>query len=229
MKRILAFGDSVMKGVITQSTVISEGTLKYTISDQGFVQQCERSWERPIQNLSRFGNTILSGQKNIDRYMKDIRFGDAVALEFGGNDCNFDWAAIAENPTGNHQPVTTLEVFRATYLNIIDKLTTHGAMPVLLSLPALASRLFFNHVSKGLDRQNILRWLGGDVNFINNWHEQYNLEIFKIGTQRQVPVIDITSIFLRQHNLEDYYCIDGMHPNEAGHALITDAILQFRF
>ena len=97
---------------------------------------------------------------------------------------------------------------------------------MLLSLPELDSQRFFDHVSAGLDRENILRWLEGDVNNIGHWHEQYNLEVFKLAARRGIKLIDISSVFLRQRRLSDFLCEDGMHPNEAGHRLIADAILR---
>ena len=101
-----------------------------------------------------------------------------------------------------------------------------SAIPVLLSLPELDSQRFFDHVSKGLDRENIMKWLKGDVNNIAHWHEQYNIEVFKLGISRGIRVIDISSAFLRQRRISDYLCEDGMHPNEAGHRLIAEAILK---
>src|SRR5574344_523151 len=228
MSNIFAFGDSIMKGIVTDPTQICEGTIKYKISDKSFVSRCEHDLGRPIDNLSRFGSTILGGLKYLERHFSEIQRGDTVVLEFGGNDCNFDWKAIATEPDKEHLPYTTLSNFRKIYTSIIEKVFSLGAQPVMLSLPVLDSQKFFYHVSQGLNADNILHWLGGDVNHINNWHEQYNLEIFKLGARLNVPVIDITSIFLEKPNLSELYCPDGMHPNEAGHALIAEAIMKFQ-
>lgn len=225
MNNIFAFGDSIMKGIVTNASQIDDGTVKYIISDHGFVNRVGSSSGLNIRNLSRFGSTILGGLNNIDRHLHEIKHGDRVVLEFGGNDCNFDWKAIAANPTAVHTPEINLSQFHELYVKLIEKVRSVGAVPVLLSLPALLPQRFFDFVSKGLNKNNILKWLGGDVNYISNWHEQYNLEIFKLAAQYNVQVIDITTVFLERRTLGDFYCVDGMHPNEAGHELIAETIL----
>ena len=225
MNNIFAFGDSIMKGIVMNTSQIGEGTVKYIISDQGFVNRVGNSGGISIRNLSRFGSTILGGLNNLDRHLREIKPGDRVVLEFGGNDCNFDWKAISANPMAVHSPEVSLSQFHNLYVRLIEKVRAAGAIPILLSLPALLPQRFFDFVSKGLNKENILKWLGGDINYISNWHEQYNLEVFKLASQYHVEVIDITSIFLERRTLGDYYCADGMHPNEAGHALIAETIL----
>ena len=225
MNNIFAFGDSIMKGIVMSTSQIGDGMVKYRISDHGFVNRVGTSSGISIRNLSRFGSTILGGLNNIDRHLREIHPGDRVVLEFGGNDCNFDWKAISDNPMAVHKPEVSLSQFHDLYVKLIEKVRSVGAIPVLLSLPALLPQRFFDFVSKGLNKDNILKWLGGDVSYISNWHEQYNLEIFKLAAQYNVQVIDISTVFLERRALGDYYCEDGMHPNEAGHELIAETIL----
>ena len=220
-----ALGDSVMKGVVAKPTNICEGTTKYIISDEGFANLIKGTDDKPVRNLARMGNTVQRGVANLDRYLKEINEGDTVVLEFGGNDCNFDWKAVSAAPEEQHLPSVSLKDFRDLYKRLIEYIRSIGARPVLLSLPVLLPQRFFDFVSRGLNRENILKWLGGDVNTISNWHEQYNQEVFKLGTELNVPVIDISTVFLDRRSLGDCYCIDGMHPNEKGHAIIAEAVM----
>lgn len=224
MNKVIAFGDSIMKGVVVKPY---ENQLVYEVTNENFIAKCEQRLGCPIENISRFGYTIMHAQKFFDRLTKNMGADDLVFLCFGSNDSNFDWKTVAENPNLPHHPNTTLNDFYSTYSLVIDKVREKSAVPVMLSLPTIDSNLFFDFVSRGLNKDNIIKWLGGDPNYINNWHEQYNLEIFKLGFHKQAPVIDISTAFLSKRNLGDYYCVDGMHPNEAGQALIADTMLAF--
>lgn len=216
-----------MKGVIIDKENSSSKTVKYKISDNGFAARCRRNLGIDIENFARFGSTVTQASKFINRYIEQVKNSDYVIFEYGGNDCNYDWAAIANNPDSLHSPVVPIPKFVECYSRVIDEVRMLGATPVLLSLPILDPVKFFAHLSKGLDKNNILRWLNGSIFNLDRWHERYNMEIFRLGVQKRVPVIDITSVFLEKRNHADYLCDDGIHPNEDGHALIECAIMEY--
>lgn len=227
LKSVCAFGDSVMKGIVVDRENSPADGIKYKISDKGFAARCRRSLGIEVDNFARFGAVVSQGMKFVNRYADRIKQSDYVLFEYGGNDCDYNWAAIAENPSEEHSPNTPIELFVQSYSNLIDSVKSLGAKPVLLSLPVLEPNRFFAHVSKGLNSDNILSWLGGTVLSIDRWHERYNMEIFRLGAMKRVPVIDITSVFLEKKNFADYICEDGIHPNDAGHELIESAIIDY--
>lgn len=55
----------------------------------------------------------------------------------------------------------------------------------------------------------------------------YNMAVWGLGAEKRIPVIDITSPFLKRKDYRDYLCSDGIHPNEDGHMLIADAICDY--
>ena len=219
METIAAFGDSVLKGVIYENE-------HYRVADTSFQKICEDSFGITVENKARFGSTITRGEKIFEKNLELIRecSGQYVILEFGGNDCDFNWKEISEDPDKKHLPMSTIDNFTSTYVEIINAIQDLGKIPVLLSLPPIDSSRYFRHISRGLSGENIMKWMRNDKQYITNWHERYNIEIFKMAINCQVPVIDITSIFLEKKNYSRYLCEDGIHPNEEGHKLIARAI-----
>lgn len=225
-KIIVSFGDSVMKGIVTEGT--SNDKLRYVISENSFTSICERKLGARISNFGRFGNTVRRGLHDVKRHFLQIENAQYALLEFGGNDSNHDWTSIAENPEGDFAPDTKPSEFYSCYKEMIDTLFSAGCMPVVLSLPPVDPAKFFRNITKEFapeKARNVLDWLGGSVTPISNWHEMYNLELYRLASACNVPVIDITSCFLSKRNYSDYICEDGMHPNEEGHRLISDAIM----
>lgn len=227
LKMVCGFGDSVMKGVVLDNGNSDLETVKYKISSMGFAARCCRNLGIKIENFARFGSTVNQALKYVNRYADRVKESDYVIFEYGGNDCNYNWSEISAAPDDIHYPAVPLPDFVESYSNLINKVKSLGARPVLLSLPILDPEKFFRHLSKGLNGENILRWLNGSIMNLDRWHERYNMEIFRLGVANRVPVIDITSVFLEKKNHADFLCDDGIHPNDAGHALIEEAILEY--
>ena len=95
---------------------------------------------------------------------------------------------------------------------------------MLLSLPPIDSAKYFDYISKKLNADNILKWMEWNKHFLTNWHERYNIEVFKLAINKDIPIIDITSKFLEIKNYSNLLCADGIHPNENGHKIIAEAI-----
>ena len=221
--KICTFGDSIMRGVVSDAKG-NDGKPIYKISENSFVSRCEQRLGVKIMNFACFGSTTSQGMKYINRYEEDVKDTDIAVFEYGGNDCDFDWKAVAAEPLKHHQPKVTLSRFVEQYQALIDKVKNFNIQPVMLSMPMIDPDRFFEFISTGLNKDNILRWLGGKTMFIYQWHEMYNLELFKMARQLQVPIVDITTPFLESTHYSDYLCVDGIHPNERGHALIADAL-----
>ncbi|HHT44720.1 MAG TPA: SGNH/GDSL hydrolase family protein [Fastidiosipila sp.] len=222
MSRILVLGDSVMKGVVFDSL-----KKRYQLLKDSVTSRFMRATKLDVTNCAVFGATINKGEQQFLRRKDTLDEYTYALLEFGGNDCDFDWQAIAQNPEGHHLPNTTIDEFIARYEALIDDLRARHITPALMSLPPLDADRFFATISQGLDADAILRWLGGYKDTIYRWHESYNMAVMKMSREKNVPVIDVRSRFLVRRDYRDLLCDDGMHPNEKGHQLILKIILDF--
>ena len=130
--------------------------------------------------------------------------------------------AVASYETGNE----------ADFIKYINLMKERKAQPAALYchfLQFLSDRYFSYFSSRMTERQkeNVIRWLGGDVGIISRWHETYNRSLFVIAGQTQTEIIDITAPFdTFRGDLRTLFCADGIHPNVYGYRLIADAIIR---
>lgn len=219
---ICVFGDSIAKGI-----VFNEKMQKYTYLKDNFINITESRTGNFIKNFSKFGCTIKKGETILRKQLHNLTNYDYVLLEFGGNDCDLNWKEVAEAPDIQHSSHVPLPEFKRTYEKLIAAVIQAGSKPVLMTLPPLCSSKFFNWVSKGLNKEKILAYLGNDVEYIFNWHKKYNNMIYTIADELDTPVINIRDTFLTHPQYENLLCIDGMHPNEKGHQLIADTLKNY--
>ena len=209
------FGDSIASGIILDKTRNKYLFLKDWLKKLGS--------ELKIANYARFGCTITRGRDIIKKHLDTLKDYEYTVLEFGGNDCDFDWAAIAQNPNASHRAKTPVTQFMQNYSEIIDEVKSHNGQPLLVTLPPIDSQKYFNWVSQGLNADNILIFLG-EKQEIYRWHEMYNNSILELAKIHSVPLIDIRSEFLSTKNFSEYLCEDGIHPNAAGYSLIEATV-----
>ena len=227
-KTIAALGDSIMKGVLYNPEARSLRE-RYVVSDSPIPLRCSRYLGVEVLNFGRFGSTVVQGAEQVQRHIQDISNSKYTLLEFGGNDSDYDWGAIARTPDKRHYPRTPLEIYKDTYSYIIKQVREAGSEPVLLSLPPLDADRYFRFFTATMSPEetgNILKWLGGNTSTISMGHELFNLETMKLAHAEGVNIIDITGIFLAEHEMGRLFCDDGIHPNEQGQALIADTIVR---
>lgn len=221
-KPVMIFGDSIMKGVVLRGE-----EKRYAVSAALGVEEVARRFGLTVENRSRFGCTVEKGFMLLRRALDREPDCAAVVLEYGGNDCDFDWAQVAEAPEAEHEPRSPIERFTATYESMIAYLKERGILPILTTLPPLCAERYLNWICRaGLDKAKILSWLG-DVNAIYRYHERYSHRIEQLAEKYGLPLVDLRSAFLEKRQMEEYFCEDGIHPNEKGQRLIRDTFSQY--
>lgn len=216
MTEICVLGDSIAKGI-----VFDDFKQKYSILNENFVSLLQSEFDTKIKNFASFGATIKKGLKILEQRYSIIKSYKYTLIEFGGNDCNLDWNEIATTPNSQHPAQTPLSEFKEYYENIIEKTMFAGSRPILLTLPPLDGKRFFEWVSRDLNKDNILKYIGGDTVSIEDWQNSYNEMILELAEEYGIQIFDIRKPFLELGDYNDYICADGMHPNAAGHKLIA--------
>lgn len=218
----LLCGDSISKGVI-----YDEEKGRYVTLKDSYAALLQDKLNGMIYNAGKFGNTIIRG---ISKLSVDVQKNnpDIVVVEFGGNDCDFNWEEVANNPLGEHLPNTDFEVFQSTMKDLVISLKEKNITPVLMSLPPIDADRYFNWVSQynSSKGSNILKWLGS-VNKIYWWQERYNSAVINVAKETNTDWIDVRGAFLQTPDYTKLICKDGIHPNPAGHKIIADKILDF--
>ncbi|NGZ75189.1 SGNH/GDSL hydrolase family protein [Saccharibacillus alkalitolerans] len=220
--RYLVSGDSISKGV-----VYDEARSKYVILKENYVSLLQSSLQGAVRNTSRFGNTLLKGIGHLKRDALNDR-PSIVLIEYGGNDCDFDWDEIARDPHAEHRPKTGFDEFKTMLIESIDYLKSLRITPVLMTLPPLNAESYFKWVSRNDPeaQRSILQWLGS-VTKIYWWQERYNSTILNVSQSTGTRVIDVRGAFLEHPDFTRFLCSDGIHPNKEGHRLICDKVMEF--
>ena len=217
MKGIISiWGDSIGKGVTFDETrgryIIHRDNYETALKAMGY----------EVHNYAKMGCTALMGETLMtDERMK----GDIALIEFGGNDSDIDWKAVSAGDTESLQPaLVSIPAFKEALTRMIQKARSFQMKPVLVTpLPVAAGR-YFEWVSKGLDRDKILKYLGGSWEYIYRWQERYDRALLEVAAKEDTPVFDIRSRFLDEKNLDEVMSIDGIHPNPKGYGIIRETL-----
>lgn len=221
MINIGLYGDSILEGI-----QINPVNKKYYINNNIDVDMLSKKYSMQIKNYSSFGCTVTKGRNILNKRLESNMQYDAIVMDYGGNDCDYNWKAISENPKGNYSPNTPMELFTQTYCEIIDTLKKKGILPILTTLPPLEPQSFFDWFCKDLNRKNILIWLG-EIKNIYYHQENYSKTIEKIALDKQVPLVDLRGEFLKSGNVNALLCEDGTHPNTSGQKIIASTFNNF--
>ena len=221
IKNAIVWGDSVAKGVI-----LDEARGRYSLAPHNAVSIVSEGLGIKIQNRARMGYTSKEGVAMMQKDLKKGLHADAAILEFGGNDCDFDWKAISEAPDSLHLPKTSAAEYESNMRQMIGAAKNAGMEPILVNLTPVNAQQYFQFISRnGLSQENILRWLG-DVFQIYRYQESYSMIVSRLARECGCRLLDIRSAFLHVWDCTStLFCRDGIHPTAEGQRLIGQSIL----
>ena len=218
--RITLFGDSIPKGV-----GFEDG--KFIKLNNTAVEIVEEHYGIKINNISSIGQTVkkIEQRKLLDRFIDDNPGAGTVVLSVGGNDSDYNWQEIAENPKAYHSPVSEPEVFAKTYSALVDKLLLAKKNVAVTALTPINAKAYFERISSFADRDRLLEWFNGDITAIYRHQELYNNIVTDIARKKGIDFIDDRSAFLFSLDFSSCLCSDGIHLNAKGHEFAAREII----
>ncbi len=219
IKKLMVVGDSLSRGVI-----FDPEKQRYAYSEHSYVQTLAKKQDLKIENYSRFGATVHWGWEALKKKI-GLSSSEAVLVEFGGNDCDYDWAEVAATPEAPHFPFTPVKEFCDTLCKMAAKVKQAGKKLFFINLPPIDAQAYFRSFTKGNREMGdkVLRWLGC-VDRIYWWHEMYSIAVQTVAQACDAILINVRGEFLAKGDFRKYICIDGIHPNDAGYGLISQTV-----
>ncbi|MDL2295363.1 GDSL-type esterase/lipase family protein [Lachnospiraceae bacterium OttesenSCG-928-E19] len=216
IKSISIIGDSILKGVVFDDIMGKYRSLKESAASLfGQTNKVE------IKNHARFGCTTERALKVLPNVLETETSPDIVMLELGGNDCDYNWDAVCENPNIKHNPNVPFAKFKENLRTIIEKIIAAGKRPFIMTLPPIDADKYFNWITGGNQGRadNLLTFLG-DKNFIYRTQERYATALETIASEYNLVRVNAREELLSIPKYSDYLCRDGIHLNERGQDFI---------
>lgn len=216
--KLQIYGDSIMKAVVVDENY------KYRSVSRGLLENLQLQTGVETVNRAHFGYTTDKGQAVLRRDLENGLSCQAALLEFGGNDCDHNWAEVAADPDGEHLPQTTLQRFLDNLQAMAQALLSAGVQPILMTLPPLDAQRYLDFIGRlGSDKAAVLHWLG-DVQMIYRWQEMYSAAIARLAARLGLPLVDVRSRLLSRRDYSQLIARDGIHLTEAGYTLVFDEL-----
>lgn len=217
---ISVWGDSIGKGIMFDTA-----RNRHVICRDSYEAHLKKCGV-DVRNYSVMGCTAPKGVELMTE--NRLSLGGIAVIEFGGNDSDLDWQAVCNDPDTAAESIVkvTIPDFRKALRAMVEKARLFGLKPVLSTpIPVIADR-YLEWISKPLDRDKILNYLGA-AEYIYRWQERYDIAVRQIAAEMGVRLFDVRTRFLQERRIGDFMSIDGIHPNEKGHELIKDTALEY--
>lgn len=200
--RITLFGDSTSapRKVSGRDLTIYGSLLETHFREKGVPVQ--------VINASVGGATTEDARSRLNGVLRNQP--DIVVIQFGINDAAVD---VWKEPPAD-APRVSLKSYRDNLRHIVQKSREMGAIPILMT----PNRVYWTARLKqryGKPPYDPNRWDGFDIILAD-----YAQVVRELAKELNVQLVDIHAEYTRQGQAGATLLLDGMHPNDQGHALV---------
>lgn len=235
---IIAWGDSILKGVVSGGD-----SKRFDITEKDSLSQACAALGIELANKSVFGSWMAKTRRTQDRSLRNGASAQIGIIESGTNDCDYDWSAVSANPDADHLQRCPLDEFLRLMEEAVSVARQNKITPVIMIPTPLVPEWWFNNICIGNDEAAIVRFItkkylqnqncaaDGDclqdlkraaaMRLYQN-QELFSLKAAAIARSLNVQIVDIRSEFLAHPNYKSLMCLDGVHPNQAGYDFMAE-------
>lgn len=219
---LVVFGDSILKGVVT----IPESKNLFDVTENDSLTLAQKKLGFELDNRSIYGNITSKGLVKLQKYLEKGGQADLCIIEFGSNDCDYDWnifAPGAQLPSFDTiPPKVQMNDYLANLEAMVKLCREHKITPVIMNLIPYICDKWFKTIAKGHDQAAILRFLDGSTETLGKNQQRYYTALMDFVSKNNIQLIDAWKLFSKLDKQEKYMCDDGIHPNEEGYKLLAD-------
>lgn len=215
---IICYGDSVTRGIS-----FVRGRLRILKENYPAILQKIIGNQGDIVNKGIFNDDSDLLLKRLDKDVLELN-PDVVLIHIGGNDCNFHWDQVAENPDNEHQPIVTINQYKSNIKEMIERIKESGAVPILLTLLPIDPKRYYDYLTTIYDKSiaHLIASHGG----IGHWHGLYNRSLNQVIKSTDVLSIDIRTAFKETGDLAMLLNDDGIHPSAKGYSVMAESVMR---
>ena len=191
------------------TTAVRPGAIDRVYASRVEQSLVESGFPVRVINAGVGGNSTTDG---LDRFDKDVlaHHPDLVVIQFGINDSAVD---VWRNPPAT-APRVSIETFGVNLRRLIERSHQAGARVVLMTTNPIRwtpkLKELYGKLPYHPERPD-----GFDLPLLS----RYNAAARRVANEAGVPLVDVHAEFMRGD--VDGLLLDGMHPGDAGHAIVA--------
>lgn len=218
---IIAWGDSILKGVVSGGD-----SKRFDITEKDSLSQACAALGIELANKSVFGSWMTKTRRTQDRSLRNGASAQIGIIESGTNDSDYDWSAVSANPDAEHLQRCPLDEFSRLMEEAVSVARQNKITPVIMIPTPLVPEWWLNNICIGNDAAAIIKFINKkylqDQKAAAAMRLYQNQELFSfaaanVARSLNVQIVDMRSEFLAHPNYKSLMCLDGVHPNQAGY------------